>query len=96
MNSLVITGRRWFNSREGNTYFSANVYVDGVMTVHIPFEYGYGSHFEWSAWVSLASKLNLDIKAPGSAHLLGARRYCDLHDITYVCEVTDVRRKKDL
>ena len=50
--SITVIGRRWFHRGPGNTYFSAQVYVNGDHVHTIPYEYGYGdqylqSAFEW-------------------------------------------------
>jgi hypothetical protein len=42
--------RRWFDSINGNSYFSVRVQVPtaaGYSVVYIPFKSGYGSHPEW-------------------------------------------------
>ena len=41
--SIHLSVRRWRDRVNGNSYFSGRVYVDGVETVRMPFQYGYGS-----------------------------------------------------
>ena len=41
--SIHLSVRRWRDRVNGNLYFSGRVYVDGVETVRMPFQYGYGS-----------------------------------------------------
>ena len=48
-NSVFVDGREWFDRVNGNSYFSARVFVDGVEVARVPFQYGYGSAFEYAA-----------------------------------------------
>ena len=47
--SLFIEGREWFDKINGNSYFSARIWVDGGQVAILPFQYGYGSQFEYEA-----------------------------------------------
>jgi hypothetical protein len=41
--------RRWFDSVNGNSYFTARIEIpqnDGWHSIIVPFQYGYGSHWE--------------------------------------------------
>lgn len=44
--SLFIEGREWFDKVNGNSYFSARVWVDGEIVGVLPFQYGYGDHYK--------------------------------------------------
>lgn len=46
MQSLVINARRWFQKSYGNTYFTADIVVDGELVHTLPFQYGYGEHYQ--------------------------------------------------
>ena len=41
---IHISIRRWFDRTHGNSYFSAQIIVDGVLAHVIPFQYGRGAH----------------------------------------------------
>lgn len=45
MKSLTINARRWFQKSYGNTYFTADIIVDGELVHELPFQYGYGEHY---------------------------------------------------
>ena len=45
MTSLVIIWRRWFDTVDGNTYFSAEMILDGELVGKISTIYGYGDHY---------------------------------------------------
>jgi hypothetical protein len=49
LRSLFIEGREWFDKINGNSYFSARIWVDGGQIAILPFQYGYGSQFEYEA-----------------------------------------------
>ena len=49
LRSLFIEAREWFDKVNGNSYFSARIWVDGGQVAILPFQYGYGSQFEYEA-----------------------------------------------
>jgi hypothetical protein len=95
--SILITGRRWFDP-SGNTYFSANGYVDGELVANIAYEYGYGDHYIQA----MTDKLEELGYMPDRKHYEhgGAepawQYFRDNRGITFNYEVSDVARKKDL
>jgi len=36
--------KEWFDKANGNSYFSARLWVGGALVVVLPFQYGYGEH----------------------------------------------------
>ncbi len=46
---LEIQGKHWFDRVNGNSYFSARVYFDDELIAVLPFQYGYGSQYEYEA-----------------------------------------------
>jgi hypothetical protein len=44
--SLFIQAREWYDKTYGNSYFSATITVDGNEIAVLPFQYGYGNHYE--------------------------------------------------
>lgn len=47
--SLFIEGREWFDKVNGNSYFSARIFVDGGQVAILPFQYGYGDQYLYEA-----------------------------------------------
>jgi hypothetical protein len=90
--SLHISGRRWFQTTYGNTYHSVTVYVNGQEVLHVPFRYGYESHYLQTAAEALKEAGYL----PGYDNTTVLWRYCQEHGINLSNEATDVKRKKDL
>jgi len=46
--TITIIGKRWFDKVNGNTYHSTRVHFNGKEIGYVPFEYGYGNHWEWT------------------------------------------------
>jgi len=44
--SVTVIGRKWFDKINGNTYFTAEILVNGIHVRSMPFEYGYGEQYE--------------------------------------------------
>lgn len=47
--SLFVEGREWFDKVNGNSYFSARIWVDGGQVAILTFQYGYGDQFLYEA-----------------------------------------------
>ena len=97
MQTLHISGRRWFERTNGNTYHTAQTIVDGNPGPSVPFAYGYGDHYLTTAAEALEAAGHLpgrEHHANGSAEPLW--RYCERNGIKYTATVADVARKRDL
>jgi len=49
---IIVTGRKWFDKVNGNTYFSCYVQVptaSGFKSFNIPMQYGYGEQWQFEA-----------------------------------------------
>ena len=46
---VTIIGRKWFDRLNGNTYFTAEILVNGIHVHSMPYEYGYDSQYEHSS-----------------------------------------------
>jgi hypothetical protein len=44
--SVFIEAREWFDKVNGNSYFSARIWVDGEIVSVLPMQYGYESHYK--------------------------------------------------
>ena len=49
MRSLFVEGREWFDKVNGNSYFSARIWINGGQVAILPFQYGYGDSFIYEA-----------------------------------------------
>lgn len=86
MNSVFVDAREWFDRVNGNSYFSARVYVDGAEVARIPFQYGYGSQYEAvAAWtLQDLGLIPLDAHAVlwRLTHESGAALYRSIHRVS--------------
>lgn len=95
--NITVIGRRWFDRINGNTYFSAVGIVNGKEVVSIPFEYGYGDHYEDRIFQELEKAGYLpDVKHHNNGSSERLWNYCERNNITKYSTVSDVKRKKDL
>ena len=95
--SITVIGRRWFDKKWGNTYFSAEGLVNGNVVVSIKFEYGYDDHYI----ECIARELEKHGYMPDRKHYdyggcEALWQYCRDRNIAYTYHVADVSRKKDL
>ena len=47
--SVFIEGREWLDKVNGNSYFSARIWVDGDIVAALPFQYGYGDMYSFES-----------------------------------------------
>ena len=89
---LQIIGRRWFQKSAGNTYHTAEVWIDGEMVYHSPRQYGYGSQFLQTAISWLYSSGTI----PAEADPFTFRDKWEAlgYDFSYC--VSEVSRERDL
>lgn len=94
--SVGIIGRRWRDKTYGNTYNTAEIYVNGRKVHKVPFGYGYGSHYEDRAVEWLIE--NGYIKAEKYKHggYPALHRLARDHGFHHESTVIDVPRKRDL
>ena len=93
---IHVHGRRWRDRVNGNTYHSVMIWVDGEVFKHIPFTYGYGGQWEWTAahWLVQEGYLtDCHPDYPGGSSLFSLS--VDNHTII-TTDLDDVARKKDL
>lgn len=44
-NILEVQAKEWFDRINGNSYFSARVFLNDKLVATLPFQYGYGDHY---------------------------------------------------
>lgn len=89
--SIVVFGRL-FRDRNGNTYHSVSVIVDGVAVKCPGIHYGYGNQYLYTAFDCLAEQGLL----PGYKGGAGASKYCAERGIALHYESLYVCKKADL
>lgn len=88
--SIFIVGRRWFDSVNGNTYHTSEIYVNDEFVHKVERTYGYGDQYVWNSFVWLKENkyINCGKENPSI--------YCRENNIKLNYTVSDVKRKKDL
>lgn len=87
--SLNIEAREWFDKQNGNSYFSARIWIDGEIVHVLPFQYGYGDHF-----VSMAERWLIDngyLTGLDNEHL---STYARDHGFDYYTSKTDALKRE--
>jgi hypothetical protein len=101
VNNITISGRRWFDRINGNTYHSVDVYANGQHIGRNPYEYGYGDQYIQTAHEMLQESGICKKTGERLKSGIGKDYYEFMQDMRtnrskYVIIVSDVPRKKDL
>lgn len=89
---IEIKGRRWYHKGPGNTYHSAEIYLDDVQVEGIKFKYGYGQAYLDSAFDQLQ---NAGLITPGKG-VECFNNWAKRNGVELIYSCDDVKRKKDL
>ena len=94
---IAIYGRRWFNSRVGNTYHSVSIAINGTDHGSSGIHYGDGNQYSQTAADLLEAHGFMPKREHhGSGNKETLHRYCARMGIAFSDDVIDVKRKKDL
>jgi hypothetical protein len=95
--NITIIGRRWFDKINGNTYFSAVGLINNIEVTSIPFEYGYGDHYQDRVFTEMEKAGYCpDVEHYNNGASERLWQYANRKGIIKYCHVSDVSRKKDL
>jgi len=94
---VLVRGRRWRQHTYGNTYFTAEIFVNDKLVHKISREYGYGDHYLDVAWEWLEKNKYVPSREtyPSGGKQAAWRHAQDL-GIKLERDVIDVPRKRDL
>ena len=91
ISTLDINAKEWFDKVNGNSYFSADVVINYGMkdsqTIKLPFQYGYGDHYQYMAIEELKKqgltdkKYLHDLKHDGIIVRANMQRNCRKKDL---------------
>lgn len=80
--TIDLQAKEWSDKVNGNSYFSAQITLnfgtETQRTINVPFQYGYGSHFEAEALHQLQCENLIPINEVNSLW-----HYCDLNNIIF-------------
>jgi hypothetical protein len=93
---IGIIGRRWRDKKMGNTYHTAEIFVNGRKVHKIPFSYGGDSMYEQNAVEWLVKNGYVAAKEYATGGFPGLWRLGQEHGFTYDSEAINVATKKDL
>lgn len=95
MKTIDIDAKEWFDKINGNSYFSASISIDyGTKTeknFHLPFQYGYGTHYQNQAFALIKEKFNIDIHSTKPLW-----RYCKENNIILRTSKQENCKKREL
>jgi len=89
-----VEGRRWFDKINGNTYHAVRIWKDGELLTSIPYQYGYGNQWEYTAcdWLEKNGYIPREHHSNGST----TPSWQVFKDYKISSSVVDVTRKRDL
>lgn len=90
--SLTIIGKRWFQRGPANTYHTVEVIIDGLPVYNPPIVYGFGDHYEQTAFDWLKTCGLVD----GITKPMRIWAEDEGRGIIYTSRVSDVTRERDL
>ena len=95
--SVTVIGRKWFDKVNGNTYFTAEILVNGIHVHSMPYEYGYSDQYIES---SLAWLENSGLTPARKQHANGSHeaywQWSDREGIDFYSVASYVPTKKEL
>lgn len=86
----------WFDKVNGNSYFAGEIIVnyglEDVRRYKVPFQYGYGSFYEYASFERLAKEENLKVNENATC----LHYYCRENNIILRSEIIRGCKKRDL
>jgi hypothetical protein len=92
MTSIYVEAREWFDKTGGNSYFAGRVSVDGDLIGFLPFQYGYGSQFEYAAGKVLADKGYITEAEANEPLFMLKRKGVAVYTVKYETKKADAKR----
>lgn len=96
LHTIDITAKQWFDKVNGNSYFSAiatvNFGTPEAIEIKIPFQYGYGSQYEYTAFKALQDAKII----PTQDTMLHPSRFCQEYGIILRSNIETKCKKKDV
>ena len=93
---IGIIGRLWRDRVNGNTYHTAEIFVNGRKVHKLPFSYGGGSMYEQNAVEWLVKNGYVAAEPYKTGGYPGLWRLKEAHGFTADSEAINVKTKKDL
>jgi len=100
-NNYQIVAKRWLDKKYGNTYHSVKVFKNNQLIGENPFQYGYGDHYQQTAYDILKKKRAIKVKQGRLSSGMDEGYYNFIqmqrrNRKNFLFSVSDVERRKDL
>ncbi len=97
MKTLTVIAYEWFDKVNGNSYFSAEIFADNILISVLPFQYGYGNHYEDMAAKELYENGTFpDLKQYEWGGREGLHTYCQRHNIELLTRKHENCKQREL
>jgi len=97
--TIDVQAKEWFDKVNGNSYFSATVTINyglpSVITIELPFQYGYGDHYKEMAFEAIKKQVNKAILKK-SDNRVSLWRFCEDYNIALRCSKKENCLKREL
>jgi hypothetical protein len=93
---IHVSGRRWLDKKNGNTYHTVRVWVDGQFAVEHGMTFGYDNQYLETAHDALAANDLLPVEYYSNGVRKTLARTCEDRNIRLSYDCADVGRKRDL
>ena len=94
--SITILAREWFDKVNGNSYFSAQVYINGKRVLNLPFQYDYGDQYAQAAKEELMDMGVINIKKSANGTSQPLWLYCKNNGIDLIADKAENQLKRDV
>ena len=85
--TIDIHAKEWFDRINGNSYFSARVSLNGVEVARLPFQYGYGDHFQHESFEELDRLGYLTLERYGNGATEAPWQWSQRHSVEVVARI---------
>lgn len=93
--AIEVNAKEWFDRTNGNSYFAGNIYIEfdnyRVVEITMPFQYGYGTHYQQEAKATL-TQFNYISTEYGES----LKTYCERNNIKYRTNFKENCLKREL
>jgi hypothetical protein len=100
LKTIDINAKEWFDKANGNSYFSANICLNYGMpdqeNIYLPYQYGYGNHYEYEAAVELDKLGYISLEKYNNGSCEALWQYCDRKGIIKRTNKQTGCKKRDL
>ena len=100
VNSIIVEALEWHDNDNGNSYFSAQIWVDNKLIARIPFGYGYGNQYISEAAHILRNTGYMGLQDNYTIHVgsrtfpMSLERYCNKNKIELTTHIAPALKRE--